>query len=184
MSRIHKPFIDGLRMMVGRAIVRLVDDAGEAQALQLELLADEVMEGVERHQDYGLSSVPLPGATAVTLSLGGQRGRSLAIAVGDRRYRLTGLAAGEVALHDDQGQKLHLTRDGIVIVTPFDLTAQIGGDVAVTAEGNATLTADAVVVHSDNIQLGGAGGHKVALVGDAVAGGVITGPGATKVKAT
>jgi len=35
--------------------------------------------------------------------------------VSDRRYRLTGLAEGEVALYDDLGHKVHLAREGIVI---------------------------------------------------------------------
>lgn len=35
--------------------------------------------------------------------------------VADRRFRLKGLARGEVALYDDQGQSVILTRAGIVI---------------------------------------------------------------------
>jgi phage gp45-like len=36
--------------------------------------------------------------------------------VDDRRYRLTGLAKGEVALYDDLGSKIHLQRDGNILV--------------------------------------------------------------------
>ena len=35
--------------------------------------------------------------------------------VSDRRYRLKGLARGEVAVYDDQGQSVTLTRAGIVV---------------------------------------------------------------------
>jgi len=44
----------------------------------------------------------------------GDRTRGFALVVGDRQYNLV-LADGEVALHDDLGQKVHLTRSGIVI---------------------------------------------------------------------
>ena len=36
------------------------------------------------------------------------------VGVEDRRYRLRGLAGGEVAIYDDQGQKVHIKRNGIV----------------------------------------------------------------------
>lgn len=158
-----------LRMAVGRAGVTLVDDGGEGQLLQLELLADEVLDDVERHQDYGLTSHPLPGASAVTLAVGGARRRSIAIAVGDRRYRLTGLAAGEVALHDDQGQKVHLTRTGIVIETDLDITLQAGGSVVVNAAGDAEVTADGAVqvTAGTNATLAAGGDVTVSATGSA-----------------
>jgi phage gp45-like len=37
----------------------------------------------------------------------------IVLVVGDRRYRLKNLQDGEVAIYDDLGQKVHLTRDGI-----------------------------------------------------------------------
>jgi phage baseplate assembly protein V len=203
---------DRMANIVGLAEVRLVDDGNGEQRLQLELLAEEVLEDIDRHQDYGFASHPLPGATAVTVALGGTRGRSMAIAVGDRRYRLA-LAAGEVAIHDDQGQKVHLTRDGIVIettgsvtvtagelvtVTAPDLTFDIAGAVqfncgefGVAAEGALALTGatasieatGALLIDGASIDLGGTGGQFVARKTDAYAGGVITG-GSTKVKST
>ncbi|MBI1407290.1 MAG: phage baseplate assembly protein V [Caulobacter sp.] len=197
---------DAVNMMIGRGGVRLVNDEGEVQLLQLEVLADEVLDDVERHQDYGFNSHPLDGASAVILALSGIRGRSLAVAVGDRRYRLQ-LEPGEVAISDDLGQKVHLTRDGIVVQTTGKITLQADeevilqtpkltatvtadatidatGDVLVKSSSKATVEAPQVIVASDDIRLGGAGANKkVALVGDAVAGGFITGPGSTKVKA-
>lgn len=203
---------DRMANIIGLAQVRLVDDGDGGQRLQLELLADEVLEEIDRHQDYGFASHPQPGATAVTVALGGTRSRSMAIAVADRRYRLT-LAAGEVAVHDDQGQKVHLTRDGIVIETTGtvavtageamtftapELTFDIAGAVqfncdtfGVAADGALAITAasasidasGAVVIDGASIDLGGTGGQFVARKTDTYAGGVITG-GSTKVKST
>lgn len=144
--------------MVGRAVLTAIDDGEGIQLVQLDGLADETHDGVERMQDYGFTSVPLPGAEAAVVFAGGVRSHGLVVAVGDRRYRLKGLQAGEVAIYDDQGQKVHLTRDGIVIETTKPLT----------------ISAESVLIEADTVNLGGDGGPAVARVGDTVAGGVIT----------
>jgi hypothetical protein len=36
------------------------------------------------------------------------------------------LLGGEVAMYDDQGQKVHLTRDGVVVETPLNVTIKAG----------------------------------------------------------
>lgn len=155
-----------LRGMISRAIVRLVDDARQEQELQLELLADEGQDAVERIQPYGLTSHPHPGAEAIVGCVGGLRSHMVALVVGDRRYRLTGLQAGEVALFDDLGNRIKLGRDRIDI----------------TGMAEITITAPRVKVISNDIRLGGDGGAKVARVGDQVVGGVIT-TGSSKVRA-
>ena len=69
----------------------------------------------------------------------------------------------------------------ITATTDVDIVAHANANV--TASTKATVTAPEVDIISDNVNLGGTGGTKVALVGDNVSGGVITGPGATHVKA-
>lgn len=164
-----------VRLMIGRAIVRLVDDAARAQALQVELLSDEVQDDVERFQNYGLTAHPHPGAEAVTVCAGGLRSHAIVIAVEDRRYRLTGLQQGEVALYDDLGNLVKLGREAIEIT---------GAAKVAVAAPEVSVTADSVLVDSADVQLGGAGGAKVARVGDDVdlgTGKIIT--GSDKVKA-
>ena len=154
-----------IRAMIGRAIVGTVDDATTLQSLQVELLDGEVQDAAERFQDYGFVSVPHAEAEAVMAAAGGLRSHALVLVVADRRYRLTGLAAGEVAMHDDQGQKVHLTRDGIVIETDRPVTVR----------------AASLLVEAEAVDLGGAGGANVARVGDTVTNGVIT-SGSDRVK--
>jgi phage gp45-like len=127
-----------VRLMVGRAVIAVINDSGPIQTAQAQLLADEVQDDAERIQEYGFTSVPLSGAEAVVAFVGGNRDHGLIIAVDDRRYRLKGLPGGEVAIYDDQGQKVHLTRDGIVIDgAGKDVTIQnaptvhMGGNLAV-----------------------------------------------------
>ena len=102
-------------LMVSRAVVALVDDSLKMQGLQVNLLANVTRDGVERFQNYGFTSNPHPGAEAIVVSVGGNQDHGIAIVVDDRRYRLIGLAEGEAVLSDDLGQKVHLTRNGIVI---------------------------------------------------------------------
>ncbi|QDH35858.1 phage baseplate assembly protein V [Porphyrobacter sp. YT40] len=141
-----------VRGMVARAIVRLVDDARQAQELQVELLADESQDAVERFQNYGLTSVPHAGAEALVVFAGGLRSHGVVLAVEDRRYRLTGLQDGEVALFDDLGNVIKLGRQRI----------------DVTAVTELLVTAPKVIVQSDNVRLGEDGGAAVARVGDDV----------------
>jgi phage baseplate assembly protein V len=103
--------------LLSRAVVTLVDDSKKMQELQLSILEGETRGGIERVQNYGFTSVPLPGAEAVTLFVGGHRDHGLAVAVDDRRYRLTGLQEGEVALYHKDGAKILLKSDGTVEVT-------------------------------------------------------------------
>lgn len=159
--------LNRLRNMAARAVVSLVNDAARMQLLQIELLADETQDGVERFQDYGLTSVPHAGAEGLVLCVGGLRSHAIVIRVDDRRYRLAGLAEGEVALYDDLGQKVHLKRDGISIESPLKIE----------------VVAPEVTVLADTISLG-EGGEAVARVGDDVdlgTGKILS--GSSKVKA-
>lgn len=149
-----------IRGMIARAVVRLVGDATKAQELQLDLLADESQDGVERLQNYGFTSHPLAGAEAIVASVGGLRSHMIALVVEDRRYRLTGLAAGEVAIYDDLGNVIKLGRDRIEILAAskvqltapdgltIDADVTINGDVAITGAVavDGTLTASTDVV--------------------------------------
>lgn len=111
------PYARRLSNMLARGTVAAVNAASKMQGLQLRILAGEVKDNVEHFEPYGFTSNPNGGAEAVAVFLDGDRSHGIVVCVADRRYRLTGLKTGEVALHDDQGQKVHLTRDGIVIQT-------------------------------------------------------------------
>jgi phage baseplate assembly protein V len=106
---------DRVRGMITRAVVGPVNDAPKLQAVQLELFAGQGADDIEHFQNYGFTSVPKPGAEGIALAIGGSTGHTVVINIDDRRFRLTALEEGEVALYDDLGHKVHLTRDGIVI---------------------------------------------------------------------
>tara|TARA_R110002012_G_scaffold223601_2_gene395558 strand:+ start:635 stop:1186 length:552 start_codon:yes stop_codon:yes gene_type:complete len=113
-QRLMGPLWRRLRLLVSRGVLRLVDDSLKLQSVQITMLGDQPA-NAERFQQYGMTSHPHPGAEAIIAAVGGARAHLVALAVDDRRYRLKALARGEMAIYDDQGQKVHLTRAGIVI---------------------------------------------------------------------
>lgn len=144
LGKLTRPLRTRVALMVGRGVVTRSDDTFKFQEVQLQELKDEVLDHIERIQNYGITSRPLDGAEAITLSLGGDRSHTVVIAVDDRRYRVKGLENGEVCLYTDEDQggddhRIHMRRGkeihmiagassivmtpaGVTITTPsFDL---------------------------------------------------------------
>ena len=101
--------------LIGRAVVKSIDAASKCQMVDVELLAGQEKAGIEHLESYGFTSRAQPGAEAIILFPDGDRSHAVAITVADRRYRMKGLKTGEVAIYDDLGQSVTLTRAGIVV---------------------------------------------------------------------
>jgi phage baseplate assembly protein V len=101
--------------MISRAVVVLVNDVLKGQALQVQTSATDYCDNVERLQNYGFSSVPLPGAEAIVLHVGATADHPVAVVVDDRRTRPTALLPGDVVVWDTTGQRIHLTAARVVV---------------------------------------------------------------------
>ena len=135
-AKMLAPLSRRLRLMASRAVLRLISDATVMQIVQVKLLNGEVRDGIERVQNYGFTSVPLPGAEAIFLSLGGDRDHGIVITADDRRYRIKGLQGGEVAIYTDEdkaagehrilfkrGKEIHLVAGASsIVMTPTGIT--------------------------------------------------------------
>jgi phage baseplate assembly protein V len=119
--------------LLARAIVQLVSDGTNVQTMQLGVLDGEDRDDCERIQQYGFSSVPKPGAEAVVLFVGGDRGHPLVIATDDRRYRPRGKPGGEVAIYSDETDEVRLARGNKVQVKSAG-TIAMGADPVAVAE--------------------------------------------------
>lgn len=181
-ARVVRELTDPMRrrvmLMVGRAVVRAIDDSRGRQQMQIELLAGELRGAVERMQQYGFTSHPHPGADAAAVFVAGNREQGIIVAVDDRRYRLTGLAVGEVALYDDLGNVVALRRDKVEVAAVQHLeatapTAAIQADVTITGSltvnGSTTLNG-AVTNNGKNI--GDTHTHSGVTPGSGTSGGV------------
>lgn len=111
------PILNRLANLISRVVLSRVDDSKKMQLVQLIALDGETRENVERVQQYGFTSVPQAGAEGVAVFVGGYRDHGLVVAMDDRRYRPTGLQAGEVAVYTDQGDKVVIERGGTIRVT-------------------------------------------------------------------
>ncbi|NHR07640.1 phage baseplate assembly protein [Chromobacterium haemolyticum] len=104
-----------LWMLVGRGKTTTVNDAGPIQMVQVKLGADEVRDNTRRAAEYGFTSSPPAGSDAVLVFVGGDRSNGVVIATNHQASRLKNLQPGEVAIFDNQGQSVYLTRAGIVV---------------------------------------------------------------------
>jgi phage baseplate assembly protein V len=116
-KKMMAPLARRISLMLGRALLTAVSDANQRQLVQLAALAGEVKSDVERVQEYGFTSHPLPGAQVLFVSMGGNRDHPVAISVDDPRYRVKDLSAGEVAIYTDEGDKIVLKRGNTVEIT-------------------------------------------------------------------
>jgi len=106
-----------------RGTLTLVDDNSNIQQVQVTLRSGQVREKREHPTNYGFTHNPPVGLEDIHMaSQGGNTAKGVVLIVGDRKFRLKGLAQGEVALYDDQDQVVHIKREGILIKSSKKLT--------------------------------------------------------------
>ncbi len=137
-----------IRLLVRLAKLVRSDSSQAVQIVQVKPGKDETLTDIQHAEPYGYTSRPHDGAEVLVLSLGGNSSHSIALQIGDRRYRLKGLEKGEAAIYTDQGDKVHIKRGGTIEVVAstklevssplatFSQDVQIAGDLDVT--GNST----------------------------------------------
>jgi phage gp45-like len=159
-DKLVAPLRRRVRLMISRAVLAAVNDAGGIQLVQVKLLDSEVRDGVERLQNYGFTSVPKAGAEGLMACISGDRDHGIVVAMDDRRFRLKGLQAGEVALYTDEGDKIVLKRGRIIQFTAGTRLevnsplATFSGDVQVT--GDVTAGGISLKMHTHGgVQTGG-----------------------------
>lgn len=115
LGKMMAPIARRLGNMLARGSVAAANGAGKMRMLQIQMMAGETKDNVEHFEPYGFTSEVMLGSEPIAAFFDGDRSHGVVLVVADRRYRLTGMKSGEVALYDDQGQKVYLTRTGIVI---------------------------------------------------------------------
>jgi phage baseplate assembly protein V len=104
-----------LLLMLTRGKITLVDDTQPVQTMQLQLNALELIPDIPRFAEFGFTSNPPLGTQAIVGFKNGDRADGIVIATSNAKYRMTALATGEVAIHDDKGQSVYLSASGITI---------------------------------------------------------------------
>lgn len=91
---------DQTRAMISRGRLTDSDDSGDYQKISARGFAAEELEGVVRHQPFGVSSNPGPGAEGLLLRLGGRAERTVAIMFELLGARPKSLPVGATALYN------------------------------------------------------------------------------------
>jgi phage baseplate assembly protein V len=104
------PLATSTRLMIGRGILRLVEDAKAIQTAQVDLNADETQDGVEIWHQYGIACNPPDESECLTFCVGGQRDNVIAMCPNDTRYRPRNLSKNNVGLYNDKGLCLVLNQ--------------------------------------------------------------------------
>lgn len=168
-----KKLLTLLRGLLARGVVESVDDSPMMRTVQAEFLPGDIREGLEHFEPYGFTSRVKEGAEAIGAFFNGDRSHGVVLVTADRRFRLH-VEEGEVAVFDDQGQKVVLKRDGILVETPKNLTATVGGNTVATVSGTTTLKSGAVTIDAPSVHITGklaVDGHISGTGGLAVSGG-------------
>lgn len=107
-----------------RGVIQKIDDDHNMQEAEGGFLKGEKRRRIERVQNYGFTSVPLPadsdgknGPEAYYGFMGADRSHPYIAAIDDPRHRPYGLKEGENAQYDDRGQMTYLAREGAYLLS-------------------------------------------------------------------
>ena len=140
MSDLLTRTIDRVKTMLTGGLVKSVIDTGQIQLVKIAGMAGGTQDGLERLQNYGLSSNPPVNSEAVVAYLGGKEDHGIVIVCDAGAYRIKGLANGETAVYSQFGQKIHLKADGSVEITaPAGVSVGAGSDAVAMAAKTDTI---------------------------------------------
>lgn len=150
--------------LIGTGIVRLFYPKRGLQEAQVEMEEGETRDELEHALPYGFAHLPRKGSEACVVFPNGDRSYGLVLSVYDREHRLKLNHEGDVAIYDDQGQVIHLTRSGIEITSSNPVTinapeTHING--ALNVSGDANIGGKSFLNHTHGgVESGGASTHK------------------------
>jgi phage baseplate assembly protein V len=181
MLELIKRFKRMMQLSSQRMIVRMVNDTQPRQRLQVQNFAGQIINNVPRMQNYGFSSHPPLGSEATIIALGGNQSNLVALAVEDKKSRLSGLLINDVAIYHADGHFIKLSKNQMVEVIGDTLNIRVksvnlvadevvitspvttfSGDISVGGNCNVTGNVSADSVSSASATIGGISfsGHK------------------------
>lgn len=174
-KRLIAPLRRRMFLSLSRGILEAVNNnADPVQKLQITVLANDTRTDVERTQEFGFESYPVPGtAETINLSFNGNQDQTVVICVQDRELRPTDGVEGESIQYSkndkDTPHRVHLKADGST-----DIIAKAGNSIVLKADGSIEIIGSAsnqsIILNSDGsiVNLSGTSqikndGGKVAL---------------------
>jgi len=122
-----------------RGCAHEADDKKELQEVKVNFMKGETRDKVEHPQPYGFTGYFVKAnydkeglidkcAEHFTQFMGGNRALPVCAVLDDRRYRLRNFKEGEVAIYDDQQQKVHIQRDRIYTRSEYKVEMRVIAD--------------------------------------------------------
>lgn len=114
---------------------------------QMSMFQNHVLQEVPVVQHYGFSSAPLAGTKGIVLGVQGSNTNNVVIGTHDTRYQPNDLKAGEVSLHDYQGQAIELRQDQTInVISQKTIYVYIDEDKQITiTNGQIEITGDVTI---------------------------------------
>lgn len=122
-SRFLAPLSMRIRNMLARCVIKAINDDHKLQTATISILKNELKGNVEIFQLYGLDVNPPVDTEAVVVCPNGDRSSAIVLAMGDRRFRITGKKSGEVAIYTDEGDYIYLKRQHNIEIKTLHLKA-------------------------------------------------------------
>jgi phage baseplate assembly protein V len=94
-----------------RAVIDETEDGSKMQEAKIAGQNGEMLEKIERFQQFGFTSRPKAGTEAIVLPIGGDRSHSVILAVDDRGTRKGNLEPGEAAVYSADGAFMHFKNE-------------------------------------------------------------------------
>lgn len=135
-----------LLFVIGRGRIQLVDDTGNVQMIQIVFGPLQNLNKVPRIGEYGFSSNPPEQSDCIVVCIAGDPGKGVVVGTNSQQFRMRNLQLGESALHDNRGQHVYLSANGIVVEgSNLPITVNSTASVAVNAP-QVKVTASTVVI--------------------------------------
>lgn len=176
LAKLLAPIRRRIRQIATRAIVELVDTDTALTTLKMKISESESLEGLEHFEPFGFTTNPPADSEALVISLGGRREHSVVLQVANRKYRVRGLKPGDVALYNQNGDKLVMKMSGetelsvsskVVMKCPnFEITGDVQFIGNINLQGNLATTGKHDI--GGDVSIGGS----QATTGDVVGAGV------------
>lgn len=106
--------------MITRVVLNAIDDSNGIQLVKVKGRADEILDKVERIQQFGFTSVPEIGAEGVLVFIGGNADHAILVSVDDRRVRPKNLGAGDAAMYTGPTHMIHMQKGGKFLIKSGD----------------------------------------------------------------
>ena len=149
-QRLLTPILARIRRVVMGSVIKIVDDSGDLQKMQVETIGRSVYDNIENFGVFGVASNPPAGLDAIIVE---RNGKYISIAIGDRKYRIKNLASGDTAIYDTRGQTVILNSNGI------NLTDKNGNNIIMGGSGinlnGVIITQDGTMTTPSTITAGG-----------------------------